>query len=410
MIDNLRKKFVLVAMCSTFGVLAVIMGGVNVINYCRMTERADEMLLLLSENGGKFTEHHPGDWKDKPVDFRPKDLSPEAPFETRYFSVTMNQEGETLSSDTGNIAAVGQQDAAAYAKEIFESKASKGFKDVYRYYKKDNGTESLIIFLDCRHEISSIQTLAISTGSISIVGLLAVFILVLFFSKMVFKPVAESYEKQKQFITDASHEIKTPLTIIDANTQVLEMENGESQWSISTRNQVKRLTSLTQQLIILSRLDEAEESQEKQEFVLSDAVAESVEPFEALARTQEKVLDVKIEENIKFFGNEKSIRQMVGILMDNAVKYSSFHGRIMINLKRKGKRIQMQVFNTTEDMPKGSLDILFERFYRMDTSRNSQTGGSGIGLSVAKAIVLSHKGKISAYSEDGKSLTVTVVL
>ena len=410
MINDLRKKFIFIAMCSTVGVLAVIMGIVNVANYYRMIERADEMLVLLSENGGKFAEPPREERKDKPMELQPGNLSPEAPFETRFFSVTMNLQGEILSSDTENIAAVSQTDAEAYAREIFEDKAEKGFMGVYRYCKKVTGTETLIIFLDCRRELSSFRALALSTGAVSVAGLLAVFILVLFFSKIVFKPVAESYEKQKQFITDASHEIKTPLTIIDANTEVLEMENGESQWSKSTRNQVKRLTSLTQQLITLSRLDEAGDCQKKEEFVLSDAVQESIQHFEALAKTQEKLLDVEVEENIKFTGNEKKIRQMMGILMDNAVKYTPEKGKISISLKRRGKKIQLKVFNETEEIPEGKLDVLFERFYRLDSSRNSKTGGSGIGLSVAKAVVLSHKGKISAYSEDGRSLTVTVIL
>lgn len=222
--------------------------------------------------------------------------------------------------------------------------------------------------------------------------------------------MAESYEKQRQFITDASHEIKTPLTIIDANIEVLEMEHGENQWTKSTRNQVKRLTSLTQQLITLSKMDEEKNILERVEFSLSDAVLESVKSFEALIKTQNKKMDVEIEEDIFYFGDEMTIRQMIGILMDNAVKYSIDEGRIRVLLKRKGKKVQLQFFNETEAIPQGKQDVLFERFYRLDTSRNSETGGSGIGLSVAKAIVVSNKGKISAYSTDGNSLTVEIVL
>lgn len=254
------------------------------------------------------------------------------------------------------------------------------------------------------------QSSLLTSVSVSLLGFIAVTILVIIFSKMVFRPVAESYEKQKQFITDASHEIKTPLTIIDANIEVLEMENGENQWTKSTKNQVKRLASLTQQLIVLSKLDEEKGVSEKLEFSLSDAVLETVQSFEALAKTQKKQLDFQIEEGIRLFGDEKSIRQMIGILMDNALKYSIYEGGIRVQLKRKGRKIQLEVLNQTENISQGKQDILFERFYRMDTSRNSETGGSGIGLSVAKAIVLSQGGKINAYSADGNSLTLEVIL
>ena len=188
------------------------------------------------------------------------------------------------------------------------------------------------------------------------------------------------------------------------------MENGENQWTKSTRNQVKRLTSLTQQLITLSKMDEERNILESVEFSLSNAILESVKSFEALIKTQNKKMNMDIEEDIFYVGDERAIRQMTGILMDNAVKYSVDEGRICVTLKRKGKKIQLKIFNEAEAMPQGKQDILFERFYRLDTSRNSETGGSGIGLSVAKAIVASHKGKISAYSTDGNSLTVEITL
>lgn len=413
MIKSLRKKFIVIAMSSILGVLAAIMGTINIMNYFRMLDRADGMTALLAESRGEFFappfEFAPDfNMEQKPKAPGQNELSPETPYETRFFSVTFNENGNVVSSEMGNIAAVSEKEAEEYAKNILEKKSQKGFEGIYRYRVKSVDTDTIIVFLDCRQDLIFFRSLLVTTVCVSMFGSLAVFILVVFFSRIVFRPVAESYEKQKRFITDASHELKTPLTIIDANTEVLEMESGENQWTKSTRNQVKRLAALTQQLITLSRLDEEERVREKAEFSISDAVMESIQPFKALARTKGKHLEIEIEEQVRLRGNEKSIRQLVGILLDNAVKYSVSKGEIKVSLRRKGKKILLEVFNETEEIPQGKLDILFERFYRMDSSRNSETGGSGIGLSVAKAIVVSHKGKIEAHSFDGKSLTITV--
>ena len=236
-------------------------------------------------------------------------------------------------------------------------------------------------------------------------------ILVVVFSKMVFKPVAESDRKQRQFITDAGHEIKTPLTIIDANTEVLEMEHGESQWTQSIRGQVKRLSALTANLIALSRLDEGGRQLQKLEFSLSDAVSETARSFQALAMTQEKSLDARITPNLTYRGDEAAIRQLTGILLDNALKYSDGPGQICLSLKPRGRSgCTLTVTNTVQGLEPGDLNCLFERFYRADRSRNSVTGGYGLGLSIARAIVSAHKGKIGAESPDGKSLTIHVNL
>ena len=160
----------------------------------------------------------------------------------------------------------------------------------------------------------------------------------------------------------------------------------------------------------LSRLDEEKGLEEKCEFNLSEAVSECVQPYESLAQTREKNLTLNIEEDITYTGDERSIRQLAGILMDNAVKYSSENGNITLTLKKKGKKIFLEVYNDADDLPQGKLDVLFERFYRLDSSRNSGTGGSGIGLSVAKAIVQAHKGKITAENKNGRGLTITVIL
>ena len=419
MIRDLRKKFILVAMLSTMLVLTAIMGVVNFSNYREMLDRADEMTALLEQNGGKFPEepsrHEQDDTETPPAkpenDEKDKSrFSVETPFETRYFTVTVDENGEVTDCDLDRIAAVDEETAEEYTQTAQQKNKTTGFQGIYRYRVTETEDGAKYVFLDCRREISNFRTVLVTTISVSLLGLAAVFVLVVIFSRMVFRPVEESIQKQKRFITDASHELKTPLTIIDANTEVMEMESGESQWTKSTRKQIQRLSGLVQQLVTLSRLDEEKGLEEKCEFNLSEAVSECVQPYESLAQTREKNLTLNIEEDITYTGDERSIRQLAGILMDNAVKYSSENGNITLTLKKKGKKIFLEVYNDADDLPQGKMDVLFERFYRLDSSRNSGTGGSGIGLSVAKAIVQAHKGKITAENKNGRGLTITVIL
>ena len=406
-------------MLSTMLVLTAIMGVVNFSNYREMLDRADEMTALLEQNDGKFPEepsrHEQDDTETPPAkpenDEKDKSrFSVETPFETRYFTVTVDENGEVTDCDLDRIAAVDEETAEEYTQTAQQKNKTTGFQGIYRYRVTETEDGAKYVFLDCRREISNFRTVLVTTISVSLLGLAAVFVLVVIFSRMVFRPVEESIQKQKRFITDASHELKTPLTIIDANTEVMEMESGESQWTKSTRKQIQRLSGLVQQLVTLSRLDEEKGLEEKCEFNLSEAVSECVQPYESLAQTREKNLTLNIEENLIYTGDERSIRQLAGILMDNAVKYSSENGNITLTLKKKGKKIFLEVYNDADDLPQGKLDVLFERFYRLDSSRNSGTGGSGIGLSVAKAIVQAHKGKITAENKNGRGLTITVIL
>ena len=406
-------------MLSTMLVLTAIMGVVNFSNYREMLDRADEMTALLEQNDGKCPEepswHEQDDTETPPAkpenDEKDKSrFSVETPFETRYFTVTVDENGEVTDCDLDRIAAVDEETAEEYTQTAQQKNKTTGFQGIYRYRVTETEDGAKYVFLDCRREISNFRTVLVTTISVSLLGLAAVFVLVVIFSRMVFRPVEESIQKQKRFITDASHELKTPLTIIDANTEVMEMESGESQWTKSTRKQIQRLSGLVQQLVTLSRLDEEKGLEEKCEFNLSEAVSECVQPYESLAQTREKNLTLNIEEDITYTGDERSIRQLAGILMDNAVKYSSENGNITLTLKKKGKKIFLEVYNDADDLPQGKLDVLFERFYRLDSSRNSGTGGSGIGLSVAKAIVQAHKGKITAENKNGRGLTITVIL
>ena len=244
----------------------------------------------------------------------------------------------------------------------------------------------------------------------SVIGFITVLILVITFSKIVLRPVAQSYEKQRQFITDAGHELKTPLTIIDANTEVIEMENGESQWTKSIRNQVDRLTTMVGQFITLSKMEEKNENFHKTDISLNIILNESLEPFDAVFLSKNIKINTFSEKDIHISGDEKLLRQLFEILIDNATKYASENSTFSISMKRKSRKNMLTFENESDTIPEGNLDILFDRFYRTDASRNSATGGSGIGLSVAKSIVTLHGGTIHAKSDDGKKIQIIILM
>jgi len=413
MIKKLQRKFVAVAMLSLFIVLLIIIGTVNILNYTRMADDAQRTINILKENDGSFPkpDMKPGHGKEM---F--KGMSPEAPYESRYFSVLMDGSGNVSTIDTGKIAGTDTDEAAEYAAKVLECGRTSGFMGQYRFGVKDKDNGKLIIFLYCGRELSNFRAVLLISVGISFVGMLAVFLLLIFFSGRIVKPVSESYEKQKRFITDAGHEIKTPLTIIDADAELVGLDCGENEWLEDIRKQTKRLTALTNDLIYLAKMEEGQKSSTKIEFPLSDVVEETAESFRARAVNENKKLDIDIQPEITYCGDEKAIRQLVSILVDNAVKYSDGIKIISVKLEGQGgtsklsKGFRLQVFNSCEHIEPESVKHLFDRFYRAEQSRNSQTGGYGIGLSVAKAVVDAHKGKITADTADGKSLRITVVM
>lgn len=406
MINSLRWRFLIITMSSVMVVLAVIIGLINIINYRSVVERADSILELLAENNGAFPKQ--GDLK--PDRAGEQEMSPEVPFETRFFTIWLNSDSTVAAIDTGKIAAIPAETAAQYAVELFKTGKTSGFIGNYRYLAVENKNNTMYIFIDCNKDLSTFFSFMTASLLISVIGIILVFVLVLCFSRMAVKPMAESYEKQKRFITDASHEIKTPLAIINANTEVLELESGQNEWTGSIKKQIKGLNALVEKMVFLARMDEEKNIMHITDFSLSDAVMEIVQSFEAVAAAEHKRLAADIDSDISYKGDEAGIRQMVSLLLDNAVKYSDDNSIITLSLKAAGKTRELTISNMAAGIEKGNLNILFERFYRSDVSRNSRTGGHGIGLSVAKAVVTAHKGKISARSEDGKTIIFTVKL
>ncbi len=404
MIKKLRQKFILISMFSLTFVIAIIIGIINIHNYSSIVKRADEKLELIINNNGIFPREK--DNKIMPPDNK---MSPEAPFETRYFSVTFNNNGEVIKVNIDRIAAIDELSAESYATSLYNNSRTKGFFKNYRYQSKTRDTETLYVFIDCQHDLITFREFLYASLLFSLIGITTIFLLVFFSSKIILKPISESYEKQKHFITDASHELKTPLTVIDASADVLEMEVGENEWITSIKDQVTRLTKLTEDLLMLSRMNETNRVIFT-DFSLSEVLEDSIKRFESVAISQGKTIETNIPNNISYNGEINMISQLFSILLDNALKYTNEKGLIKVSLSETEKNKKIVFYNTCENIEIGNHDYLLERFYRKDSSRNSNTGGHGIGLSIAKSIIDNHKGKINIKSDDGKSITITITL
>ncbi|MGN1097122.1 MAG: sensor histidine kinase [Christensenellales bacterium] len=396
MLKKLQRKFILIAMLSVFGVLAVIMAALNIVNFVGIQTYADNLLNILYENGGTFSpfrangseREDPPLQSDKPTP--PHGMNEETPYETRYFTVRYS--GEEITIDVENIAAVSSERAAELASQAIAGKKTKGYIDIYRFLVADDG--NFVLFVDCAKQKQTANDFLESSLLISFIGLAAVFILVLFLSKRAVKPIADSYERQKQFITDASHELKTPLTIISANNELTELTVGETQSTQVISKQVARMTSMVKNLTALARLDETDKLLQKEDFSLSETLTDLCTLFLPTVESCGKTFENRTEQNLFVCGDEKQIRQALSIIFDNATKYAKTY--IVLKAERAGRHINIVLENDADSVKEGNLDRCFERFYRTDEARASSVPGNGIGLSIAKSIIDLHGGKITA--------------
>ena len=402
MIKKLRRKFVFLCLGLLTVLLSMIVMTMNIINYRSVVHDADEILHIISDNRGSF----PGlDDGHSPY---PENMSPELPYESRFFSVVIN--GDEIKTDTSRISSVNDDDAKKLANEVLGKKKDAGFKKNFRYLIAEDGDSKRITFLDCSGKLSTFHAFMTTSILISLLAIIIVVIITVLSSAKIISPIAESYNKQKRFITDAGHEIKTPLTIINANVDVLAMEIGHNECLDDIVRQTKRLTTLTNDLVYLAKMEESD-SMQKIVFPISEIVTEGAEQFTVLAEAAGKTIKLVIQPNLSMSGDTKAITQLVTILMDNAMKYSKESSTVTVSLKKHSRSITLTVSNTAETpISKAHLNKLFDRFYRTDKSRNSETGGHGIGLSVAKAIVVAHGGKISASISKNNLFTITATL
>ena len=402
MIKRLRIKYTVLAVSALFLLLTIIVAGMNLLNYRSVIDEADETLAVLSDNSGVFPSFENG------MEWLPSGMSREIPFESRYFSVLLDENNTPILIETSNIYAIDGVTAVGYAVEVAEEKDEKGFKDDYRFVVTSERIGKRITFLDCGRKIALFHEFRNTSIMISLAGYFVILLLVCFFVARFTRPVSESYEKQKRFITDAGHEIKTPLTIINADVDILKMDVEENEYLDDIKKQSNRLAELTNDLIKLARMEESKSDIQLIDIPASEIILETAASFQTIAKSLNKELVIQVQPMLTMLGDKSKVEHLITILLDNAIKYSPDGETVKLSFERHGKRLLLSVNNVSSvRLSADDIRHIFDRFYRADQSRNSETGGYGIGLSIARAIVNLHGGKIGAASPDGKTFMIT---
>ena len=392
-------------------ILMVLMIELGVVNFIMANSVRDEItgfLDYVSAAGGYLP-----DYRLIPQNEINEFITEESQYENRFFSVIVDENNNVRELNLRNVQTVSVDEAYTYALQMIEYKRTYGeftTSDGDYYFKVselDDG-DILVVALDSTSRMKRLNILVRFSLYIGAGSMILFVVILTLLSGKVIQPMIESQKKQKEFITNAGHELKTPIAIISANTEVIEMTQGKSEWTESTMTQINRLSGLINDLITLAKMSE------QTSVVLSDVdySAEAIEvaaSFTSLAKSDNKTLITDIDEGIKVHAEMKGLHTLINILMDNAVKYCDEGGKITISLKEKGKSTVLTVSNTYADGKNVDFNRFFDRFYREDKSHNSTKKGYGIGLSVAESIVKTFKGRINVSYKNGEiSFIVTI--
>ncbi len=332
--------------------------------------------------------------------------------ETRFFLLKFDSDGNLTEARLQNITAVTEDDVLKFLNVAIKKKSGYGTYSGYKYLvKSEDGIITTAIFLDYSKEKSFIlTTLFLSVCSLILV-LFAVFVLLFIFSKKAIEPFVKNAEKQKQFVTDAGHELKTPITVINTSLKVLEMEVGKQKWIDKALSQTEKLTELVNGLVTLAKTDELSSRAEFKKFDIAKAFDEAAESFSDYAAASGRKLNYLSPDSLYYLGDEYSVRRLLSVLIENAVKYSPRDTTISISLEKTKHGVVIKESSACKKTEEAELDKLFNRFYRSDSARYEQKSGFGIGLAIAKNVAQNHNGDIkAALSEDGKTITFTVNL
>ena len=443
MIKRLRNRFIRIAMLSVTAVMLLLTVILNVANYVSTDSDLKQTLTLIYENAGTIphsrfqlpdsanaptpleNDDGNGDIAPAPPDGADDSQTPQAPpddkvarregpftaetpFSTRFFVLRYTSDGTLTQENLDNIASVTAEDTQEYLSAALVHGAGYGYCGSYRYFVAQEDGENIAIFLDCYHELRAMRVVLVWSLLADAACILLVFLLVVLLSRRAIDPVVRSAQQQKQFITDASHELKTPITVIATSLKVLEMETGKQKWIDKAMAQTEKLTSLVNSLVTLSRMDEEDSPLKMEDFPVSDAVRETAESFTDFAASKGHELHLSITDGLTYRGDEYAVRQLVSILLDNAVKYALPDSPIEFSLEKAKRGVVLRSSNACGDVTPENAQKLFDRFYRADPSRSSGSG-FGIGLSIARSIAEGHHGSIRAIVDDGK-ITFTAEL
>ncbi len=392
------------------GTLAVIYGS----SYFEVSSANREMLERYAALYS--LEEQPGD-SLPPDDTAPPDISPvvEAPgnlpddphFEdtpafqlSTFYSVAVSDSGEILATDNSDREIYEDTELEKYALEIIAGKKATGVKENLIYLTASKDGYTLVAFMDNTIMQESMTTLFRYTLVFGSAAIIALFFVAVFLAKQIVKPLEESYQKQKQFISDAGHELKTPVSVVNANAELLAREIGDNQWLANIQYENERMGKLVEQLLELARTENVTVQTEHLDF--SRLVGGETLPFESVAFEKGLLLNCDIENGLFVDGNGAQLKQLVSILLDNAICHGSCGKYVTLQLKKEHSMARLSVVNDGEPIPPERQEHLFDRFYRADPARNSDDKHYGLGLAIAKSIVTAHKGKISAACYDGK--------
>ena len=421
MIKRLRRKFIIMATIGVLVVLGGALGLINTIAYMRMNQQVMSVLTYIIHNNGAVPQKIGGDDGSFFSDPSWTEETPEFAYQIRFFSVLVNASGYAEKIDIQHIASFSEKEAIEYARttvaEARENGTKQGFfkknRASYAYMIQPNDDGSfLIVILDCTRDVAAVTSFMRYSLWFGLGCVILYVIILAAMCNVAIRPFVRNMENQKRFITNAGHELKTPIAIISANAEAIEMLNGQSQWTDSILKQVRRLSNLIQDLIMLSKMGERSQVDLVITDVnLSETVHAVADSFQQLAIDAEKTLHTDIADGIHVKGDSKCLYELVNILVDNAVKYCDDKGTIDVSLRRPrlGKGAIVAVTNTYADGANVDYSRFFERFYRGDTSHNSQKAGYGIGLSMAEELTKLMGGKINV-SYKGQRITFTVRL
>ncbi len=399
---RLRKRFIMISTLSFMLVMLITGTMVNVAYSRAIRNQMIEILDLLVSNEGELpirSEDDLGEEEHSRID--------QLNYGMRYFSVILGKDSEDDNAiETVNLEHVNflsKEDAESYAKRALDSYFNTGSIDNF-YFKVGTMEDGRVIvaFVNSSIQMRIREKVVQYTMLICGIGLLVTAVVVWLFSKRAIRSELETAARQKEFITNASHELKTPLAVIRANTEIMEMTGGETEWTQSTLRQVEHMNGLIQNLVMITRSAEREERLDCKTVDVSKTVKTTVEPFLSVAKQDNKELSIHLEEEVAVKISESDLRQLTSILTDNALKYCDENGQIHVSLSKgkRGKGMVLAVSNSYKDGGNVDYHRFFDRFYREDTSHQNQKG-YGIGLSMAESICRQYRGKIHAEWKEG---------
>lgn len=406
MLNKLRWKFVLVNMLLVTLVLTIVFAAVLASSYHRLEMDSTQAMERVMRSGDTdFPKREIGGGKP-PNEKEPRKMM------TAAFYVELNGDNSVKEIFGEEVTVTDESALETIVSNALAQEKSSGIirGENLRFLVQG----SRIAFADRTNEIESLTSLLETSALVGFFGLLAFFVISLFLARWALRPIEKSWKQQRQFVADASHELKTPLTVILANMGIVlshreETVQSQIKWLEYTQAEASRMKELVGSLLFLAQADDMQEALTLSEVNFSDVVWSSVLPFESVAFEQNKTLTSEIAENIVIQGDEDRLRRLTAILLDNAVKYSDEGGTITLRLQTAQDKAVLTVHNTGAQIPAGQLSHIFERFYRVDSSRTRAQGGYGLGLSIAQSIVEAHHGKIGVQSgSQGTAFTVAL--